>query len=149
MKKLIPLLVLLTTICSANEAKKFVSSSQTPDGSWKAILEVDQQEVDSSYWIPTQEIPLSPKEALEKVLESEMLKAYPAESILFTKCVLWAQHLALRSNLRIGDEEDTSVRIPKDALVTNYRIDVIAGKYSYPFIVLMDGTVISPRIEEK
>ncbi|MDF3128848.1 hypothetical protein P0Y35_06545 [Kiritimatiellaeota bacterium B1221] len=144
MKKLI-LLILLASICSANDSKMFISASEALDGSWKAVLEVDREKADSSYWIPTQAIPVSPAEAIEKVRKSAFLKAYSSESVLVTRCVLWAQHLALSSKLLL--DGDPPPRIPQNALVAHYTIDVNIGGRSYPFMVLMDGTVISPRIE--
>ena len=144
MKKIIPLLF-IWTCCWAEEAKVFIAETAELNESWKAVLEVKQSTIDSSYWVIEEEIPLSPKEAIVRVLKSNLLEKHKKEAVIVTRCLLWADHLMLRSSLT----QNAPKEIPSNALVTHYRIDVTAGSRSYPFMVLMDGTVIHPRIEEK
>jgi len=147
-KMKIPTMTILCAIIPlfAHAEGDFISSwTSSKDSSTEYVLRVPKKDQQSSFWDPNLgPIPIAPEKAIKLVFESD--------SISRDKSIWKLLQVQLSANSPLLGSTSSTVLLPsKNALVTHYSISVSHQQtgVTMGFLVLMDGRVFQPRLENK
>jgi len=134
---------------SAFDGDDFVAAHHNPKHPDEpaAVLRVPKTEQRTSLWNPQEgKLPVSPETAIKLVFSSALVRAKPEDWII-RKFQLQAMHPMLYSQLDIATSRPSN----DPTMIASYSIDLqrLSDGKSFPFMVLMNGTVYPPGFEKQ